>query len=146
MKAFIFTLALIFSFSSYAQEGTDDPIATINAFAAPLKEEGVKGLNKAMEEADLELNKFYVEAAKRAGKEVPSNDAFRNSLRESLQKHGKVLKINTSAPEERLDGSIKRYTVEIEFVDGTTKRVKFQFIKPTLDGKYKLMKSEFLNY
>ena len=114
MKLFSIILIIIVSFSVSAKE-VKDPMARIQAFVAPLKADGIKGMDKAMEEADLELNKFYVEAARAAGKDVPSNDQFKNSLKQSLEMHGKVSAIRSTQLEERLKGSIKRYTLELEF-------------------------------
>lgn len=138
----ILLLTPIIAFS----EGSSDPMDKINAFVKPLQEEGLKGLDKAMEEGQLELNKFYIEAAQKAGKEVPSTDEFRKDMHENLEKHGKLLRVNEVQVDSRLNGHQKKYTIEFEFFDGTKKKAEFQFIRPSVDGDYKLFKSNMLSY
>lgn len=127
-------------------EGVSNPMDKINAFIKPLQEEGVKGLDKAMEEAQLELNQYYIDAAKKAGKNVPNSEDFKKDMHESLEKHGKVLSAQSVEIDERLQGHMKKYTIEIQFFDGTKKKARFQFIQPTNDGDYKLVQSELLSY
>ena len=137
-------LIFLLSTVSFAKE-TSNPMDLINKFVKPLQEEGLKGLNKAMEEADLDLNPHYVEAAKKAGKDVPSTKELKDSMRHNLSMHGKVLKIGNVEESSRLKGHMKKYIVEIEFFSGEIKKIEFQFIRPTNDGPYKLYQAKFQN-
>lgn len=141
MKLIIFLFLI--SFSSIA---SNDPMELVNAFAKPLQEEGVKGIDKALEGGKMADNPFYIEAAKQAGKEVESVSGFKTKLKETLVQNGKLKSATKMGEESRLRGHSRDYTVELEFHNGQKKRIRIYFIKSSTGGNYDVMKTEFLNW
>lgn len=141
MKSLIVIL-LLFSFNSQAEEH----LGLVSGLLDPLKsDDAVEKFKEKTEDVEFGYNKYHIEAAAAAGKEIPSVEEFKNSLLTNLRDNGSISEYKVVNEESRLNGAQKRVRVQVVFSNGTTKSINMELLRTYKGAKYKIMKSNFSN-